>query len=155
MMKKIVTIEEIKANPNLDLTERIAKFSQDKRWTSDDLEELALASIKREYEYWINKRTNISERTDAMLVEILNGHIINNIEGFEMICDDPQKLEQYAKCETLRQKINDNNGITHDDFDELCTMIGFDSDTTQLIRQGFESNGLIIDEYKTDDLHQK
>ena len=48
MSKTTITIEEIKANPYLDLKERISKHSKEK-----------------------------------------NGHIINNIEALEMICDEP------------------------------------------------------------------
>ena len=65
MMNKItITIEQIKLNPNLDLSERTTKYSTKEKWSKEYIEELALASIKQEYEYWANNRTNISERTD-------------------------------------------------------------------------------------------
>ena len=59
MKRKTITIEEIEANPDLDLSERINKFSQDKRWSNDDLIELAIASIKQEYEYMANNMADI------------------------------------------------------------------------------------------------
>ena len=44
IMEKItITIEEIKSNPNLDISERIEKYSHDSRWSPSDLEELAIA----------------------------------------------------------------------------------------------------------------
>ena len=45
MERKTITIEQIIENPNLDLSERINKLSQDKRWSKEDLKELAIASI--------------------------------------------------------------------------------------------------------------
>lgn len=149
--RKTITIEEIEANPELDLSERINKFSQDKRWSNDDLRELAIASIKQEYEFWANKRENISSRTDELLKQVLNGHILSRSEEFEMICDNQEKIKEYSKYENLNQQIADNNGITLDDFNELCKTIGFDSETTELIRAGFESQGNIIDSYKDEE----
>ena len=146
MMNKItITIEQIKLNPNLDLSERTTKYSTKEESSKEDIEELALASIKQEYEYWANNRTNISERTDNMLQSILNGHILNNIEGFEMFCDDPVKVEKYTKYEILKKKISDNGGISLDDFNALCSTIGFDSNTTEQIKNAFLSRGLIIE----------
>ena len=148
MEMKTITIEQIKANPNLDLSERIRKFDQDKNLSSDDLNDMAIASIKQEYEFWANQRENISPRTDAMLEQILNGHVLSKSEAFEMVCDDPKKVESYARCDYLNQRIKDNNGITLDDFNELCSTIGFDSNTIALMRAEFESKGLILDSYK-------
>ena len=65
-----------------------------------------------------------------------------------MICDDQEKIKEYSKYEILSQQIADNNGITLDDFNELCKTIGFDSKTTELIRMEFESRELIVDSYK-------
>ncbi len=143
--RKTITIEEIEANPDLDLSERINKFSQDKRWSNDDLRELAIASIKQEYEFWANKRDNISSRTDELLKQILNGHILSKSEEFEMVCTDEEKVNDYSKYEKMKQRIADNNGITLDDFNELCKTIGFDAKTTELIRTEFENKGLLID----------
>ena len=148
MERETITIEEIKSNPNLDLTERINKFSKDKRWNANDLKELAIASIKQEYEFWANKRDNISSRTDELLKQILNGHILSKSEEFEMVCTDEEKVNDYSKYEKMKQRIVDNNGVTLDDFNELCKTIGFDSKTAELIRTGFESRGKIIDSYE-------
>ena len=148
MERKTITIEEIQANPNLDLRERINKLSQDKRWSADDLKELAIALIKQDYEFWANKRENISPRTDELLKQILNGHILSKSEEFEMVCSDQEKVEEYTKYEDLKQKVLDSNGITLEDFNQLCQTIGFDLKTTELIRAGFESRGKIIDSYQ-------
>ena len=155
MERKIITIEEIESNPDLDLTERINKFSQDKRWNADDLKELAIASIKQEYEFWANKRKNISPRTDELLKQILTGHILSKSEEFEMICTDQKKFKEYSQYENLKKRIVDNNGITLDDFNELCKNIGFDSKTTELMRIAFESRGLIIDSYEEKESHHR
>ena len=45
---------------------------------------------------------------------------------------------------------SDNNGITIEDFYELCQTIGFDEQTTELLKNGFKNKGLIIDSYKID-----
>ena len=155
MERKTITIEEIEANPDLDLSERINKFSQDKRWNANDLKELAIASIKQEYEFWANKRENISSRTDELLKQILNGHILSKSEEFEMVCADQEKIKEYSKYENLKKRIADNNGITLDDFNELCKTIGFDSKTTELIRMEFEIRRMITDSYKDEEVRHR
>ena len=148
MKRKTITIEEIESNPNLDLNERIEKFANDTRWNTDDLRELAIASIKQEYEFWANKRENISSRTDELLKKILNGYTLTKSEEFEMVCTDPEKIREYSKYIDLKQKVTDYNGIALEDFNQLCQTIGFDSKTTELIRAKFESQGKIIDSYQ-------
>ena len=155
MERKTITIEQIIENPNLDLSERINKLSQDKRWSKEDLKELAIASIKQEYEFWLNERKNVSARTDELLKKILDGHFLSKIEGFEMMCDDPEKVELYSKYESLKKRIKDNNGITLEDFYELCQVIGIDSEFIELIRIEFERKGLIIDSYMKEESYQK
>lgn len=120
----------------------------------EDCEELALATVKVEYEFWANNRTNISERTDKMLQSILDGHSLNNIEVFEMMRDDFEKVKKYAMIETLRQNISNSNGITLNDFNDLCSRIGFDLETVNTIRNEFEQRQLIIDDYKNS-IHKK
>ena len=155
MERKTITIEQIIENPNLDLSERINKLSQDKRWSKEDLKELAIASIKQEYEFWLNERKNISTRTDEMLKKILNGHFLSKSEEFEMVCDDSKKVELYSKYESLKKRIKDNNGITLENFYELCQVIGIDSEIIELIRLEFERKGLIIDSYMKEESYQK
>lgn len=154
MNKITIPIEQIKLNPNLDLNERRTIYSNDNKWTKEDLDDLAVAAIKQEYEYWSNNRTNISKRTDNMLQSILNGHILNNIESFEMMCDDPLKIQEYAKYEILKNKISDNNGISIEDFEELCSIIGFDFESANKIKEAFLQSGLIIEEYKESNRHK-
>ena len=146
--KKTITIEEIKNNINLDLSERIVAYSKYKNLNPEALEELAIATIKQEYEFWINNRTNISERTNRLLQSILDGHILNKLEAFEMVCDDPKQVEQYAKYETFKENVNNNNGVTLEDFEDICNTMGWDLQTIKIIQTEFERKGLIIDEYK-------
>ena len=155
MERKIITIEKIKSNPNLDLAERINKIAKDKGGNADDLKELAIASIKQEYEFWLNKRENISSRTDEILNQVLNGHILSKSEEFEMFCADQEKIKEYSKYENLKKRIADNNGVTLGDFNELCKTIGFDSKTTELIKTEFENNGLLIDSYEEKEIHHR
>ena len=150
MERKTITIEEIEANPDLDLSERINKFSQDKRWSADDLKELAIASIKQEYEYMANNMSDIPY-INEILKQILNGHVFTQEELTEYMSRDLKEVPEIKKYNNLKQKITDNNGITIKDFDELCKTIGFDSKTAELIRVGFESQGKLIDSYKDEE----
>ena len=154
MERKTITIEEIEANPDLDLSERINKFSQDKRWSSDDLKELAIASIKQEYEYMANNMSDIPY-INEILKQILNGHVFTQDELTELMTSDIKENEEIKKYNDLTKKVLDNNGITLDDFNELCKTIGFDSKTTELIRAGFESQGKIIDSYEVKETHHR
>ncbi len=155
MDKITITIEQIKSNPKLDLSERITKYSSVGKWSSEEVEYFAIASIKQEYECWANNRTNVSERTNNMLQNILNGHILDDIESFEMFCDDPVKVDEYTKYEKLKKRISDNNGITLEDFNSLCSTIGFDSDTIEKIKNEFTIRGLILETYNEDNsLHR-
>ncbi len=151
MDKTIITIDQIKENPNLDLSERINAYLSNSNFDFDDAKDLALATIKQEYEFWSNNRTVVSKRTDELLQKILNGHTLNNIESFEMICDDEKKVEEYSKFEILKNNIQKSNGISLDDFMELCFIIGFDTQTTYIIKSLFETQGLIIEQYNQDD----
>ena len=155
MVKQTITIEEIKANPNLDLSERIRMLAQEGKWIDEQMKELALASIQQDYEFWVVNREIVSQRTDDILLQILNGRVLNKTETFEMVCDDKEKVNQYSRYEDLRMKIADNNGITIDDFNELCKVIGIDSATTELIGMMFASKGLIVESYKAEDSHNK
>lgn len=144
MEKKTITIEEIESNPNLDLTERIEKFSQNKKWSNDDLRELAIASIKQEYEYMINNMSNIPN-IDLILDKILNGYVLKQDELFEMMASNSKEIVK--KYNTLKKNIEENNGITIEDFNELCKTIDIDSNTTELIKNLFMHQGKIIDSY--------
>ena len=148
MNGKKITIEEIINNPNLDLTERIIYFSQNNKWSSEDLRELAIASIKQEYEFWIKRRENISPRTDELLKQILNGHILTKTEELEMVCSDQKMVEHYKLYEDLKQRISNNNVISYDDLYELCYEMGLDDKTTELMRLFFEQKGLAVPSYE-------
>ena len=150
MERKTITIEEIEANPDLDLSERINKFSQDKRWSADDLKELAIASIKQEYEYMANNMSDIPY-INEILKQILNGHVFTQDELTEYMSQDLKEVPEIKKYNNLKKKVEDNNGISLEDFNELCKTIGFDYKTTELIMAGFENRGLIIDSYKDEE----
>ena len=154
MERKTITIEQIEANPNLNLTERINKFANDKRWSANDLRELALAYIKQEYEYMANNMSDIPH-IDEILEQILNGHVFTKDELTELMRLDIKENEEIKKYNDLKKKIADNNGITLDDFNELCKIIGFDSKTIELIRAGLESQGKIIDSYEEQESHHR
>ena len=72
-----------------------------------------------------------------------------------MVCDDSKKVELYSKYESLKKRIKDNNGITLENFYELCQSIGIDSEIIELIRLEFERKGLIIDSYMKEESYQK
>ena len=149
MERKPITIEEIKSNPNLDLTETMNLIAKDNKWDNDDLKGLAIAIIVREYNFWLKNRKNISPRTDELLDKILNtGHILSQSEKFEMICTDPEKTKKYLEYEKLIQSIKDKNGITLDNYNKLSKTIGFDPKTAELIKMGLEGGGKIISSYK-------
>lgn len=146
MLKETITIEEIKNNSNLNLSKRILKYSS---------EDLAIASIKQEYEFWYKNRNNTSKEADEILIKILNGDIIDKIEEFELICDDINKIEQYRKMETIKQNISKSKGITYYDFTELCSIIGIDTYTTKQLEQEFINKGLIISSYDKNEPYHK
>lgn len=154
MERKTITIEEIKSNPNLDLTERINKFANDKKWSNDDLNELALASIKQEYEYMANNMADIPH-IDKILEQILNGHVFTEDEWTELMISDAKESEKIKKYNDLKKKITNNNGITLEDFHELCKIMGADSKTVELMEMGFKNKGLIIDSYKDEEVQYK
>lgn len=146
MLKENITIEEIKNNPYLDLSKRILKYSS---------EDLALASIKQEYEFWYKNRKNTSKEGNEILIKILNGNILDKIEEFELVCDDINKIEQYRKMETIKQNISKSKGITYSDFAELCSIIGIDLQTTKLLEQEFKNKGLIVQSYEQKEKYHK
>ena len=80
---------------------------------------------------------------------------LSRIEAFRMICDDEDKVRDYTKMANMRQRIMDNNGITLEDFNELCNIIGFDSEMAESIKIGFEKQGKILDSYKEQEAPQR
>ena len=53
------------------------------------------------------------------------------------------------------QRVIANNGITTEDFDELCRAIGFDSKTTESIKLEFENMGLFVDSYEQQESYHR
>ena len=142
-----ITIEQIKNNPNLDLSERRKMIGY-----QSDIDNICIASIKNEYEKWIKERTVVNDRTDYLLEQLLNGHILTNIECLEMICDDVKKIEEAKELEIIKNNIQKNNGITLEDLNTLCDKMELDNEVRNLLKMGFENKNLIVESYSNDDL---
>ncbi len=147
-MKKSITIDEIKSNINLDISDRKRAYSTNVKFTEEDIEDIIYAEIKQEYEYWAKKRINISKRTDEMLKKVLNGHTLSRKEEFEMMCSDQKEIERFSTFEDLKGRVTSNKVISEEDFYNLCNQIGFDEKMTETIKIGFENKGLIVKSYK-------
>jgi hypothetical protein len=147
MERKTITIEEIKANPNLDLSQRIALFASDERWKGTDLEELAIASIKQEYEYYANTLGD-KPYINTILSKVLNGHVFSQNELSEIMILDEDKRNEMIKYHELKDKVSENNGITLEDFNKVTEVMGIDSNTAELFRKSLEDSNLIIDSYQ-------
>ena len=145
MSRYTIKIEEIKSNPNLDLTDRIDDFMK-KGWGREDAEELALASIKGEYEYYANHYENLPSCAE-ILGRILDGKILSESELADLFVGNLKVDENISKYNQLSKKVNDNDGITLSDFYELCETACFSKEDTEKIREGFEQSGKIIDSY--------
>lgn len=145
MQKITISIEEINNNPNLDISERLAKLKtkyKDK-YSEDDLKSLAIASIKQEYELFANNRINFTKEADDLLEKIKNGGELSDRDAFILNCDDPQKISEYSKFDDIKNRIQDNNAITIDDFNFLCEAMRLEPYTKRLLEIGYKSKGLI------------
>ena len=147
MQKITISIDEINNNPNLDISERLAKLKtkyKDK-YSEDDLKSLAIASIKQEYELFANNRINFTKEADDLLEKIKNGGELSDRDAFILNCDDPQIISEYSKFDDIKNRIQDNNAVTLDDFNFLCETMKLDSHTKRLLEIGYKSKGLISD----------
>ncbi len=147
MQKITISIDEINNNPNLDISERLAKLKtkyKDK-YSEDDLKSLAIASIKQEYELFANNRINFTKEADDLLEKIKNGGELSDREAFILNCDDPQIISEYSKFDDIKNRIQDNNAVTLDDFNFLCEAMKLDSHIKRLLEIGYKSKGLISD----------
>lgn len=147
MQKITIGIDEINNNPNLDISERLAKLKNKykDKYSEDDLKSLAIASIKQEYELYANNRINFTKETDDLLEKIKNGGELSDREAFILNCDDPQKISEYSKFDDIRKQIKEDNAITLNDFNFLIDAMKLDSHTKRLLEIGFKSKGLISD----------
>ena len=147
MQKITISIDEIKNNPNLDISERLAKLKNkyNDKYSEDDLKSLAIASIKQEYELFANNRINFTKEADDLLEKIKNGGELSNKEAFILNCDDPKIISEYSKFDDIKNRIQDNNAVTLDDFNSLCEAMKLDSHTKRLLEIGYKSKGLISD----------
>ena len=147
MQKITISIDEIKNNPNLDISERLVKLKNKykDKYSEDDLKSLAIASIKQEYELFANNRINFTKEADDLLEKIKNGGELSNKEAFILNCDDPQIISEYSKFDDIKNRIQDNNAITLDDFNFLCEAMKLDPHTKRLLEIGYKSKGLISD----------
>ena len=126
----------------MDLSRRISILKE--KGFIGDFKKKALEDIKSEYDYWINNRTIVSKRTDELLNMILEGHVLDETEGFEMICDDESKINSYRRFNELRHKILKDKKITSDEFNELCNMMELDSHAQKLVLEEYIKDGIII-----------
>lgn len=142
-----ISIQEIKDNPNLNLTDRILKLRgmYGNNYSNEELNDLAVALIKQEYEFYANSRINKSPEADAILEKIKNGGEISKKEGFILNCDDPKAIERYSKYEDLRDRIKNNSGISLEDLNFLFDTIGFNEEMRKQVKDEFERKGLITD----------
>ena len=147
MQKITISIDEINNNPNLDISERLAKLKNKykDKYSEDDLKSLAIASIKQEYELFANNRINFTKEADDLLEKIKNGGELSNKEAFILNCDDPKIISEYSKFDDIKNRIQDNNAVTLDDFNFLCEAMKLDSHTKRLLEIGYKSKGLISD----------
>ena len=147
MQKITISIDEINNNPNLDISERLAKLKNKykDKYSEDDLKSLAIASIKQEYELFANNRINFTKEADDLLEKIKNGGELSKKEAFILNCDDPQIISEYSKFDDIKNRIQDNNAITLDDFNFLCEAMKLDPHTKKLLEIGYKSKGLISD----------
>ena len=147
MQKITISIDEIKNNPNLDISERLAKLKNKykDKYSEDDLKSLVIASIKQEYELFANNRINFTKEADDLLEKIKNGGELSNKEAFILNCDDPKIISEYSKFDDIKNRIQDNNAVTLDDFNFLCEAMKLDSHTKRLLEIGYKSKGLISD----------
>ena len=147
MQKITISIDEINSNPNLDISERLAKLKNKykDKYSEDDLKILAIASIKQEYELFANNRVNFTKEADDLLEKIKNGGELSDREAFILNCDDPKKISEYSKFDDIRKQINEDNAITLDDFNFLIDAMKLDSHTKRLLEIGYKSKGLILD----------
>lgn len=145
MQKITISIEEINNNPNLDISERLAKLKNKykDKYSEDDLKSLAIASIKQEYELFANNRINFTKEADDLLEKIKNGGELSDRDAFILNCDDPQIISEYSKFDDIKNRIQDNNAITIDDFNFLCEAMRLDPYTKKLLEIGYKSKGLI------------
>ena len=145
MQKITISIDEINNNPNLDISERLAnlKNKYKDKYSEDDLKGIVIASIKQEYELFANNRINFTKEADDLLEKIKNGCELSNKEAFILNCDDPQIISEYSKFDDIKNRIQDNNAITLDDFNFLCEAMKLDPHTKRLLEIGYKSKGLI------------
>ena len=148
---KTISIEQIKANPDLDLSERINLYGNGANLNEEQLKDLCIARICADYTFLTKNRTIKSERTDYLIQQVLNGHILDKTEMFEMFCDDENKILSMRKMEDIQKNIENNNSITYDDFEYLCKEMELDSKMYNLMKTEFEKKGLLIDKYKQDE----
>ena len=148
MEKITINIQDIISNPNYSPDEYINKLkSKHPEYSLEDLEELAVAFTKQTYENYANARVNNSEQADLILERIKYGHIPTKYEIFELMCDDPIKIEQYITLQTIKDRVNSNDVIAKEDFDTLSDIIGLDQETSEQIRLSFVNKGILVDEY--------
>lgn len=93
-----------------------------------------MASIKQEYELFANNRINFTKEADDLLEKIKNGGELSDRDAFILNCDDPQIISEYSKFDDIKNRIQDNNAVTLDDFNFLCETMKLDSHKKKAFR---------------------
>lgn len=148
MEKVTINIQDIISNPDYNPDAHINYLkSKHPELSTEELEELAIAHTKQTYEHYSNSRINKSKSADLILEKIKCGHIPTKYEIFELTCDDPVKIEEYVKLETIKDRVTDSGTISKEDFYTLSSIIGFDEEISQQIMQGFVAKGILVERY--------
>lgn len=93
-------------------------------------------------------RENFSQETEIIMTKINNGEMINDIEAFTLVCDDPEKIAQYSTMYNLRNNVEEGN-LTLEELKYLCdTAFGSESKEGKQIFDAMIVRGKI----ETDDL---
>ena len=121
-------------------------------YSEDDIE-VARAIAKRNFEGYSKERVNFTPETDEIMNRIQQGHVPNKIEVFTLMCDEPEKIEQYKSMEQLKERVS-NGKISLDDFETLIGIIGFDEEISNALKREFELKGILISEYPSEEVNK-
>jgi len=111
------------------------------------------------YDYYNKRRINMNKEADDILEEIKNGKTPSNIEIFTLICNNKEKIKQYAVMEELREKsiqgdltkvelrclVNKNFGIDTKEADGIYNLLLLTSKEKEVekINENTENNSFI------------
>lgn len=121
--------------------------------TEEDKLDMAHVIAKQNYDYFTKERKNFSEEANQIMEKIKRGHIPDDKE-FKTMMHEEQWLKENSdimdrvdKLNELKQRVSGGKIDTRD-FDELLSMVGFDDEMSNLLRQEFSSKGILIENYE-------